>query len=231
MRRMRRLTVLLPVAQVTLAILLRLGTPYYAWLVEWPETLRLAGGDTSALLKGRSGIDWEELMSTIPVGLNLPAYLLDTSVATTGWNTRLPYWRFSLPNPGEYGPRRFVHGWGLTELLYFGGIMVIWYWVGTRIEELVDRRRGVIKPRRKAVTIFEMVVALASALYLFRACLEAILLYSEFSGRVPVDYIDLSIRWGRQAMIIGLLWPAGLLAHFFFRLHDLTQERRRAGAQ
>jgi hypothetical protein len=226
-----RMKVLLPIMQFVMAIFLQLFTPYYFWWVEWPQILKLDvvvnAKPAPALSKRRGEIDYVQLLVTVPRAMSLPAHVLATSVRSTEWETRLPYWTFSLPNPGKYGPRKFSHGWGLPEAIYFGGAALLCYWVGCRIDALIDRRRGVIKSRLRAIRITEMIGSLGMALYLFRVCLIAILAYYEAAAWLPENFITPIVVQDRQIMTLGLAWPVGLLSYFFFSLH---QELRKSGA-
>jgi hypothetical protein len=115
----------------------------------------------------------------------------------------LPEWEFTLPvtDTEALEPRKIFYPIHPDEIVFFGGLILLWYWVGSRIDEFLDRRRGVNRPRRKVFRIIELTVILSLvALSVFNSYRLIVYEYPHY----------------RQVGIFGLIWPALLLAYCWF---------------
>lgn len=114
----------------------------------------------------------------------------------------LPEWTFSIPvsDPEALPPRRilyFVHG---EDLIFLGLIILLWNWVGWRIDELAAWRTGV-STRSRLWSLVELTTVAATLLL----CLA-------FACRVIIEADSPHLR---RIGMFGLIWPAVLLVYIW----------------
>jgi hypothetical protein len=110
-------------------------------------------------------------------------------------------WEFTLPisDPEALPPRRIFYFVHINELMFLGLIILLWCWVGWRIDDYFNNRRSAHPTRRRRFRVLELAVILA--LLLFSA---GFAFWHMSQAESPQ-----SLRVG----IVGLIWPAALLIY------------------
>ncbi|HKI11093.1 MAG TPA: hypothetical protein VKA02_03185 [Candidatus Acidoferrum sp.] len=106
-----------------------------------------------------------------------------------------------------------LHDVGIQETTFILVSLLVWYWVGSKIDRFTQHREATTSTKRKRFHIAEMPIALGFSVLLFRECFH-FLLAPDCS---PPE---------RQIMTFGLIWPVLFLAYFCYMLLDRLRARR-----
>jgi hypothetical protein len=125
----------------------------------------------------------------------------------------LPEWEFSVRvrDPEALPPKQIVYLVHVNDLIFFGLIALLWYWIGCRIDEYAERRRGKYVQMRTSFRILELAVIAALIL------LSALFSYQLIAQSQSLEYRDVGV--------FGLLWPLMLLAYGWFATRRQWQQR------
>ena len=160
--------------------------------------------------------------------INFPAFAISRSLVNPflyhiaySRQAGLQEWEFTVPigDPEALPPRwirYFVH---VEDLSFLGLIVLLWFWVGCKIDVYLRGRAGPHKPRRRVFCVLELVV------------LSAILVHSAAfacwsAAKVGPPPSQLGVVWGmawygamayspqsQHVGICGLIWPVALMAY------------------
>lgn len=213
MTALTRWKLILPLLQFIFALMLWLYLPFQ---FESQITRAMKPSQTSSR-QSSSGLAPEvrALFYPPPAGrvlyaINLPASLLSDQIESRA-NGSPPAWEFRFPaNDGKTLGLMYVVG--IREILFFIGIILLWSWVGSKVDEYILARRGITIQRLRGLKIIEMVITAGLAAFLLVACFICI----QPAKCFPPE---------RQIMSFGLIWPVLLLAYFIF---SLRQEFRKS---
>jgi hypothetical protein len=214
---------LLPILQSALAIALWLYIPvqYRKEALEWahmpsdhPFRFRFVGG---AMLFPPT---CEQLLYV----MSFPAYAVSDGIVYPllyrieySRQAGFPEWEFTLPvnDPEVRPPRQIFYTVHVNELIFLGLIVVLWCWVGWRIDAYVRKRKGTYAPRRRAIRVVELVAVAATLLFSVGfACRHMAHAQSPQARRVG---------------ILGLIWPAVLLAYIWLAARPELRQSRTTG--
>ena len=144
---------------------------------------------------------------------NLPATVFANTVSqliwSRGWATPARQFTWRGGNP----PRQYDYQFGMEEAIFFAGVIALWYWVGDRIDEFIQRSRGGDKPRRKIWRIIEMVIVFAFG----ASFLVGLLIVAARHPRTMPPQ--------RQMLAFSIVRPIALLTYFYFSLRREVQKR------
>ncbi|HEV7520947.1 MAG TPA: hypothetical protein VGP89_07590 [Candidatus Angelobacter sp.] len=132
--------------------------------------------------------------------VNLPAILLSSQLASH-LNGSTPAWEFTpLAQDAKSQPARYVVG--IREIIFFAGVILIWLWVGSKIDEYILIRRGITIRRSRRLKATEMVVVVGMIAFLFVVCFICLQPANCSSSRTPDNelWVDLA------NLIIGLFY-------------------------
>jgi hypothetical protein len=136
--------------------------------------------------------------------MNFPAYILSNDVEDlVSWRS-MPGFQFTIMDSARQLP--VLYNFGLRDVVFFLGVGVLWFWVGTKADMLAKVSLDAI-PRWWRVG--EMVVVLALGIWFVHACGPCL---PAKSCAPPVHTI----------MMFGLFWPILFFAAFCLSLkHEL----------
>jgi len=202
-----RWKLLLPAVQSMAAIALWLYTPVQYKKerlllmhrpAEHPFRIRIEGGPQ---LFPPTCEQWLQIV-------NFPAYAISHGLVNPTlnqvdhWGPVLGLrWDFTLPisDPEALPPRRIFYFVSLNEIIFFGLIILLWFWVGWQIDDYFSNRRGGHPMRRRRFRVLELVVIWA--LSLFSVGFSIWHMAQAISAQ--------SLRVG----VLGLIWPTALLIY------------------
>jgi hypothetical protein len=120
-----------------------------------------------------------------------------------------PTWDFALPieDPKALEPKKILYSIKEGDIAFFLGVILVWYWAGSRIDEYSRAGGGIHRHRRKASRITELVLVGMTCLLLLADCITLI----EYS---PILY-DKVLPSNRLIGECGLIWPVALLIYLW----------------
>ena len=113
----------------------------------------------------------------------------------------LPGFVFTLPvgDPEALPPRTIRYSVHVQDLGFLGLVVLLWCWVGWRVDEFIRKRKGAYTRRPRALRVLELVFLAASVPSLVGfACWYISVAASPHAQRIG---------------ILGLIWPAVLLVY------------------
>jgi hypothetical protein len=106
-----------------------------------------------------------------------------------------------------------VYYFGLQEAAFFAGVVLLWLYIGIKIDRFIRNRQFVTRRIFLPSLIFELVIALLLALWLLLDCLRVI----KGDQCCPPE---------RQIAFFGLVWPLALLVYVILVLRNLFRVRK-----
>jgi len=132
---------------------------------------------------------------------NLPAAVFAETVSQQIWSRGLAIPARQFTWRGGNPAWQYEYQFGMEEAIFFASVIALWYWVGDRIDEFIQRSRGGGKPRRKIWRITEMVVVFGLGAFFS----VFILMYIGKPKVMPP---------ARQMLAFSIIWPIALLTYF-----------------
>ena len=172
--------------------------------------------------------------------INFPAFALSRSLVDPflyhieySRQAALGEWDFTLPvsDPEALPPRRIHYGVVVEDLSFLGLIVLLWFWVGCKIDAHLRGRGGPHKPRRRVFCVLELV--LVSAIVVHSAAFAC-----WCAANVGPPPSQLGVAWrmawygamaaspqSQHVGILGLIWPAALLAYIWLVARPELRQR------
>ena len=122
--------------------------------------------------------------------INLPATVLSNAVGSHIYGPT-PAWEFKWPRNSAHG---IVYVFGVREVLFLIGIVLLWLWSGHAIDNLIRKRKTAVYYHSAISRIVERVVVFGTAAFLLVASVVCIL-----DNKCPEPE--------QQIAAFGLIWP------------------------
>lgn len=197
-----RWKIVLPVVQLALAVCLWLYSPFQLK----KDILR----DLPANHTGGIGLESEALEHYRPplagqflYVMNFPAYCLTIEAVHSYYVRTIPSFDFSFGNPLN---RIGGYFFGVREVVLFGGIFILWFWVGSKIDER-RKRPAQVPSRYLGLKLIEAAILIA---------LTVLTLYRSLTWLSVVNCPPPK----RTIAEFGLVWPAIFLIYLFLSIRQ-----------
>jgi hypothetical protein len=154
--------------------------------------------------------------------LNLPSDMLTRRIVTpmlyhtSMWKQEgRPTWEFTLPvaDPEAVEPRRIIYAVQEGDVVFFTGVVLLWYWVGSRLDEYLHKRRGMNQSIGRTGRTVELVLVAAFAAGLAADCIYRISVWKTWFPGVPPS--------ARLMGEYGFIWVLGLAVYFWIGVGEL----------
>lgn len=214
MTRLNRWNLILPLAHFTIAVCLWLYIPFQ-FGNRMLETMKLSPDQVFGRNLDLSPQAFEWYFPP-PAGrtlyaVNFPAYVLSRQLQkAVAWRI-VPALQFTIQNPVRGLP--ILYTVGIREVTFFMAVCLIWWWVGTKIDEFGQKSRGqkILRPPRWPTA--QLIAILLLSILLLR---KSWLCLTSAASTTPE----------RQIMTFGLIWPAALLVYFCLQLRSKLKHRK-----
>jgi hypothetical protein len=152
--------------------------------------------------------------------INLPARVLSDFLSTH--IHRSPLWGMTWPrgdDPWNPKPGTTVYIFGLRELFFFLGVVLLWLYAAHKIDRFIAKRQSTLATKRRLWMGIELGAVLSIAVWLLVDCLKII----AHEDCCPHE---------RQVALFGLFWPVALFIYGAvilgngFRLHRWQKRER-----
>jgi hypothetical protein len=196
-----RFALILPVAQLFLALALWVYEPFQLMK---EETKALNASLAAKNLPPRLGIQNElfrpSLAGRVLYVMNLPARRVSDFIAVHIHRSTI--WGVTWPpgdDPWYPKPGTTIYFIGLSEAIFFLGVILLWLYVGNKIDRFITKQPPTIATKKAGVLI-EIAAVLGMAVWLLVDCLK-IIAHEECCPRE------------RQIALFGLVWPMALFIY------------------
>lgn len=143
---------------------------------------------------------WPPVAERAALAISFPAYAAVVPIGHSHWSGELRY---------TYG--RLDIFFDLQDLLFFGGVGLLWYWIGAKLDTRLNKS---ISPTRSQVSFLTLVALSLGVLFAIGV------------GVLAFELANSKLRPQIQVAPFGFVWSLILLAYFGSTLVVSVQHRR-----